>query len=53
MHAMNVEMIRTGTFQGTPRMQEVAAAILYLASPLAEMVSGTVIDVNGASFLRM
>jgi len=33
--------------------EEVAAAILFLASPLAEMTSGTVIDVNGASFLRM
>ncbi len=33
--------------------QDVAAAIVYLASPQAEMASGTVIDVNGASFLRM
>jgi 3-oxoacyl-[acyl-carrier protein] reductase len=33
--------------------QDVAAAILFLASPQAEMASGTVIDVNGASFLRM
>jgi NAD(P)-dependent dehydrogenase (short-subunit alcohol dehydrogenase family) len=33
--------------------EEVAAAIVYLASPLAEMASGSVIDVNGASFLRM
>ena len=32
---------------------EVAAAVRYLASPEAEMASGTVIDVNGASFLRM
>jgi NAD(P)-dependent dehydrogenase (short-subunit alcohol dehydrogenase family) len=32
---------------------EVAAAILYLASPEAEFVTGTVLDVNGASFLRM
>ena len=32
---------------------EVAAAVLYLASPEAEMASGTVLDVNGASFLRM
>jgi 3-oxoacyl-[acyl-carrier protein] reductase len=32
---------------------DVAAAVLYLASPEAEMASGTVIDVNGASFLRM
>jgi 3-oxoacyl-[acyl-carrier protein] reductase len=33
--------------------EDVAAAILFLASPEAEMASGTVIDVNGASFLRM
>jgi 3-oxoacyl-[acyl-carrier protein] reductase len=32
---------------------EVAAAVLYLASPQAEMASGTVVDVNGASYLRM
>jgi 3-oxoacyl-[acyl-carrier protein] reductase len=32
---------------------EIAAAVLYLASPLAELASGTVIDVNGASYLRI
>jgi 3-oxoacyl-[acyl-carrier protein] reductase len=32
---------------------EVAKAILYLASAEAELASGTVLDVNGASFLRM
>jgi NAD(P)-dependent dehydrogenase (short-subunit alcohol dehydrogenase family) len=32
---------------------DVAAAVLYLASPGAEMASGSVVDVNGASFLRM
>jgi NAD(P)-dependent dehydrogenase (short-subunit alcohol dehydrogenase family) len=35
------------------RPEDVAAAILFLASPEAEMASGTVLDVNGASFLRM
>jgi 3-oxoacyl-[acyl-carrier protein] reductase len=35
------------------RPEEVAAAVRFLASPEAEMASGTVIDVNGASFLRM
>ena len=33
--------------------EEVAAAIVFLASPAAVMASGTVIDVNGASYLRM
>ena len=33
--------------------EEVAAAVLYLASPEAVMASGSVIDVNGASYLRM
>jgi 3-oxoacyl-[acyl-carrier protein] reductase len=33
--------------------EEVAAAIVYLASPEAVMASGTVLDVNGASFFRM
>jgi NAD(P)-dependent dehydrogenase (short-subunit alcohol dehydrogenase family) len=32
---------------------EVAAAVLYLASPEAELASGAVLDVNGASYLRM
>jgi len=32
---------------------EVAAAIVFLASPEATMASGSVLDVNGASYLRM
>jgi 3-oxoacyl-[acyl-carrier protein] reductase len=32
---------------------EVAAAIVFLASPEATMASGAVLDVNGASYLRM
>ncbi|MER6919097.1 SDR family NAD(P)-dependent oxidoreductase [Streptomyces spiralis] len=35
---------------GTP--EEVAAAVLYLASPQAAWSSGTVLDLNGASYLR-
>ncbi|MEV7968827.1 SDR family oxidoreductase [Sphaerisporangium sp. NPDC088356] len=32
--------------------EEIAAAVLYLASPAAEWTSGTIIDLNGASYLR-
>jgi 3-oxoacyl-[acyl-carrier protein] reductase len=32
---------------------EVAQAVLYLASPQAEFATGTVLDMNGASYLRM
>jgi 3-oxoacyl-[acyl-carrier protein] reductase len=33
--------------------EDVARAVLYLASPEAEMASGSVLDVNGASYLRI
>ena len=33
--------------------EEIAAAVHYLASPETELASGTVLDVNGASYLRM
>jgi 3-oxoacyl-[acyl-carrier protein] reductase len=33
--------------------EEIAAAVHYLASPEAELASGTVLDVNGASYLHM
>lgn len=33
--------------------EEVAAAVVFLASPQATMASGSVLDVNGASYLRM
>jgi 3-oxoacyl-[acyl-carrier protein] reductase len=33
--------------------QEIAAAVVFLASPEARMASGSVLDVNGASYLRM
>jgi 3-oxoacyl-[acyl-carrier protein] reductase len=33
--------------------EEVAAAVFFLASPEAEFASGSVLDLNGASYLRM
>jgi NAD(P)-dependent dehydrogenase (short-subunit alcohol dehydrogenase family) len=33
--------------------EEIAAAVRYLASPEAELASGAVLDINGASYLRM
>lgn len=36
---------------GTP--DDVAAAVVYLASPAAEWASGGILDLNGASYLRM
>jgi NAD(P)-dependent dehydrogenase (short-subunit alcohol dehydrogenase family) len=32
--------------------EEIAAAVIYLASDAAEWASGTIIDLNGASHLR-
>jgi NAD(P)-dependent dehydrogenase (short-subunit alcohol dehydrogenase family) len=34
------------------RPDEVASAVLWLASPEALFASGSIIDVNGASYLR-
>jgi len=34
------------------RVEEIAAAVLYLASPAAEWASGAIVDLNGASYLR-
>jgi 3-oxoacyl-[acyl-carrier protein] reductase len=39
-------------FGRVARPGEVAAAVLYLASPEAEFVSGAILDLNGASYLR-
>ncbi len=39
-------------FGRVARPEEVAAAVLWLASPDARFSSGTIIDVNGASYLR-
>ncbi|MET8005662.1 SDR family NAD(P)-dependent oxidoreductase [Nonomuraea glycinis] len=39
-------------FGRVARPEEIAAAVVYLASPLAEWASGTILDLNGASYLR-
>jgi NAD(P)-dependent dehydrogenase (short-subunit alcohol dehydrogenase family) len=40
-------------FGRVAKPEEVAAAVVFLASPEAVMASGSVLDVNGASYLRM
>ncbi len=39
-------------FDRVARPEEVAAAVVYLASPQAEWAAGAVLDLNGASYLR-
>jgi 3-oxoacyl-[acyl-carrier protein] reductase len=39
-------------FHRVARAEEVAAAIVWLASPEAEWASGAILDLNGASYLR-
>lgn len=40
-------------FNRVPSAEEVAHAVLFLASPESEWVSGTVLDFNGASWFRL
>ena len=39
-------------FNRIAKPEEIAAAVVYLASPEAEWASGAVLDLNGASYLR-
>lgn len=39
-------------FNRVARPEEIAAAVYWLASPEAEWASGTIVDLNGASYLR-
>jgi NAD(P)-dependent dehydrogenase (short-subunit alcohol dehydrogenase family) len=39
-------------FGRVARAEEIAAAVLWLASPEAEWASGAILDLNGASYLR-
>lgn len=40
-------------FERIASAEEIAATVAFLASPAAEWVSGGIIDLNGASYLRM
>jgi 3-oxoacyl-[acyl-carrier protein] reductase len=47
------EQIRAQSpFDRVAEAAEIAAAVLYLASPQAEWASGAILDLNGASYLR-
>ena len=47
------EVIRAQSpFNRVATPEEIAAAVVYLASPEAEWASGTIVDLSGASYLR-
>lgn len=46
------EVLAQSPFGRVAEPEEVAAAVVYLASPAAEWASGAVLDLNGASYLR-
>lgn len=46
------EVLAQSPFGRVAKPEEVAAAVVYLASPAAEWASGAVLDLNGASYLR-
>ncbi|MGH3319237.1 MAG: SDR family NAD(P)-dependent oxidoreductase [Streptosporangiaceae bacterium] len=46
------EILQQSPFGRIARPEEVAHAVLFLASPEAEFASGAVLDLNGASYLR-
>ena len=46
------EILAQSPFGRVATVDEVAAAVLFLASPGVEFTTGTIIDVNGASYLR-
>lgn len=49
---MAAEIKAQSPFNRVARPEEVAAAVLFLASDGSEFSTGTIIDVNGASYLR-
>ncbi len=46
------EILAQSPFHRIAEPQEVAAAIVFLASDQARFASGSILDVNGASYLR-
>lgn len=46
------EIAAQSPFNRVAQPDEIAAAVVWLASPEAEWASGTVLDLNGASYLR-
>ncbi|MEV1288862.1 SDR family oxidoreductase [Micromonospora sp. NPDC049679] len=50
--ARGAEIRAQSPFNRVARPDEIAAAVHWLASPEAEWASGTIIDLNGASYLR-
>ncbi|CAL9499531.1 3-oxoacyl-[acyl-carrier-protein] reductase FabG [Actinosynnema sp. ALI-1.44] len=51
-HMVDDAVLAQSPFGRVAKPEEVAAAVVYLASPGAEWASGTVLDLNGASYLR-
>ncbi|MFD2767850.1 SDR family NAD(P)-dependent oxidoreductase [Micromonospora eburnea] len=53
LHGPRGDAIRAQSpFRRVARPEEIAAAVRWLASPEAEWAAGTIIDLNGASYLR-
>ncbi len=50
--ARGEEIRAQSPFNRVATTKEIAAAVVYLASPKAEWASGAVLDLNGASYLR-
>jgi 3-oxoacyl-[acyl-carrier protein] reductase len=50
--AQGAEIRAQSPFNRVATPEEIAAAVVYLASDQAEWASGTIVDLNGASYLR-
>jgi NAD(P)-dependent dehydrogenase (short-subunit alcohol dehydrogenase family) len=53
VHGPDADRVRAQSpFGRVAEPEEIASAVLYLASPEAEWASGAILDLNGASYLR-